>query len=180
MLVVLRGSLIALLLVLGACSSVERSSSGADATPAPAARPVTASPEQAQATLDDGRHFGYIKAVDPSSDSLVFDLAEFLTDDDADRAAAEDGVIQPGEHVDNDYYIRNKNTKLRTISYGAEVGVRVVNWPDCCESIDGDIEAFAAAFRPGGETDLYHGPSSQYWLTVSDGRILEIEEQYLP
>ena len=171
-----------LLLVFGCtCSNGERSETRADDTPAPAASPGTASPvSEPAAALADGRHFGYIKAVDPGSRTLVFDLAEFLTGDEADRAAAEDGMIQPGEHVDNDYYIRNKNTKLRTMPYAADIGVRIVNWPDCCESIDGDIEPFAAAFRPGGETDLYHGPSSQYWLTVRDARIVEIEEQYLP
>ena len=49
--------------------------------------------------LPDGRHFGYIQTIDVMSPSatLTVDTAEFLTGDEANRAAAEDGAIEEGE-----------------------------------------------------------------------------------
>jgi hypothetical protein len=132
--------------------------------------------------LAEGRNFGYIKRIDLRSDprTIEFDLAEFLTGPDADRAAAEDGFIEPGEHADNDYYVRNRNKRLRSVPLGPQVTVKIVNWPSCCELTAGELAALAAAFESGGADDRYHGPSSGYWLTVRDGVVVGIEEQYVP
>ena len=144
-------------------------------TKAPTTEPPTT------AALDDGRHFGYVKGMDASAKTLVFDLAYFLSGEEANKAAAEDGVIEAGETVDNDYYIRNQNTRLRTVPYASSVKITLVNWPDCCSNpVDGDVSKFVASFQPSGKDDLYMGPDSQYWLTVQDGTVVQIEEQYLP
>lgn len=110
----------------------------------------------------------------------MFDLAYFLTGEEADRAAQEDGVIQEGEHVDNDYYIVNENTKLRDILYASVVPVRLVRWSECCESFDAEFDLFVRAFQPGGTDENYKGPDSQYWLTVNGGVVTSVEEQFLP
>jgi hypothetical protein len=46
--------------------------------------------------LSDGRHFAYIQTIDTSSTpaTLTIDTAEFLSGEEANRAAAEDGVIE--------------------------------------------------------------------------------------
>ena len=53
--------------------------------PTPSGSP-TASPVDAE--LDDGRHFGFIKSVDTSANSVEFDLAEFYTGEDANEPHA--------------------------------------------------------------------------------------------
>jgi hypothetical protein len=150
-------------------------SSSAGPTGSPTPTPV-------DAELDDGRHFGYIKALAPSS--LEFDLAEFYTGADANRAAREDGRIGSSETVDNDYYIRNVSNRMRTLSMADDMVIKVVDWTDCCELVDGEVERFKSAFRTGASDessdDSYRGPESSYWVFVESGRIVRIEEQYLP
>lgn len=151
------------------------------ATPTMTGSPATGSPSEPD--LEDGRHFGYILEIDIETEpnSVLFDLAEFLTGEEANEAAVEDGVIAEGESVPNDYYIRNRNPMLRTLSLASEVSITVVNWESCCDSIPGELQAFAGAFSakdpPQG---IYRGTYSPYWLTVRGGRIVTIEEQYLP
>ncbi|MGH7855864.1 MAG: hypothetical protein ACREQY_00930, partial [Candidatus Binatia bacterium] len=113
--------------------------------------------------------------------TITFDLANLLTGEPARAAAVEDGVIQPGESLDNDFYIRNENPRLRTLPYVEDVVIRLVNWPQCCDNpIDGDLAAFAAAFGSDGKTDLYRGPDSQYTVVLEAGAVVRIREQYLP
>ncbi|HJS26257.1 MAG TPA: hypothetical protein VJ913_03915 [Actinomycetota bacterium] len=133
------------------------------------------------AELEDGEHFGFVEEVDPSGGSLVFDLAYFLTGEAANEAAAERGDEVP---VPNDYYIVNDNDRLRTLTLADGVELSLLDWNNCCdERFDGDLETFARAIEEGMvESDgfVYQGSLSPYWLTVEDGEIVRIEEQYLP
>jgi hypothetical protein len=173
--------------------------SGSSASPPPAGSPLKSSTPPATiprspspqptpsdsppaAAHEDGRYFGSIKSVDLSGDSssVVFDLAYFLTGDEGKKAAIEDGFIKKGEGLDNDYYIRNNNPLLRTLSLSAGASVEIVDWARCCESITGDLQAFADSFSPEMSGSGYRGPSSPYWITLQGGRIVLVEEQYLP
>jgi hypothetical protein len=75
-----------------------------------------------------GEQFGYIRSVSTAGPAatLTFDEAEFLTGDEAQRAAVEDGALPPGEPVSNDYYIRNsdKSTRALPIATDAEITAR--------------------------------------------------------
>jgi len=133
--------------------------------------------------LEEGRHFGYIKSVDDGHLTLVFDRAQFFTGEAANDAAHEDGVIPEDVPVPNDVYIRNVNPQLRTVPIASDVQILIVNWDNCCGLIHGELAPFAHGFEePGGKTTTgnYRGGFSPYWLTVNDGRIAAIEEQFLP
>jgi hypothetical protein len=130
--------------------------------------------------FEDGRHFGYIKAVDVETapDTLVFDLAYFYTGADANREAAERGYPTP---VDNDIFIVNENPRLRTLVLAPDVEIHPFDWRHCCEKfLDVGPERFASFFgrpKPG----VYpRGEYSSYWLTVAGGRVVKIEEQFRP
>lgn len=130
----------------------------------------------------DGRQFGYIRSVNIGRRTLGIDLAEFLTGDAADKAAADAGEIEAGEEVPNDYFIDNGQEEYVTIPLARNVTVRVVGDPP--ELVDGELGPFAEAFaeRPD-EIDpdsRYRGVTSQYWVTVRNGQVTAIEEQYLP
>jgi hypothetical protein len=56
----------------------------------------------------------------------------------------------------------------------------VVDWDHCCVEIEGDLVLFAAAFEEEDPSGTYRGSRSPYWLTVAGGRVVGIEEQYLP
>ena len=53
----------------------------------------------------------------------------------------------------------------------------------CRDGVAGDFDAFAASFsQPGPRTlyDDYRRAQAQYWITVEDGVVVRIDEQYLP
>jgi hypothetical protein len=137
------------------------------------------SPEPETPTLQDGRHFGYIKSIDMGSRKLEFDLAYFLIGDEANQAAAEHGDETP---VPNDYYIVNDNPLLRTIKVPRDVSVLVIDWGNCCKLVPGEIQPFADAFSSQDHKfdEKYQGADSQYWITVQNGVVVRIQEQYLP
>lgn len=136
--------------------------------------------------LSDGRRFGYIQTIDTSSTpaTLTIDTAEFLSGEEANRAAAEDGVIEEGASVENDYYVRNPDETTVDLPIASEVSVTHVHCNGSCrEDVPGTFEDLAASFanpEPKDLTDDYRGSESQYWVTVQDGEVTAIDELYLP
>ncbi|RMH86193.1 MAG: hypothetical protein D6683_00900, partial [Actinomyces sp.] len=76
-------------------------------------------------TLPDGEWFGYV--TDTAPDAVTFDLACWFTGDAAALAAAEDGEESPPP---NDYYIRNRSSRLRTVPVAGALDPRPtrVSW----------------------------------------------------
>ncbi|MGH9197349.1 MAG: hypothetical protein ACRD1T_16610, partial [Acidimicrobiia bacterium] len=129
--------------------------------------------------LDDGRYFGFIKAVaiDLLPPTLVVDLAEFFTGEEADQARARDG--SPGE--DLDYYIRNVNPLLRQLKMALSVQITLSTWdrhniPDPKKVDLATFERIFSATKPWEQNVVRNG----YWITVTGGRVVELEEQYVP
>jgi hypothetical protein len=139
-------------------------------------------PTGSAAELEDGRHFGWIKAIDPSG-SMTFDLAYFYTGDEANQVAADRADETP---VPNDYYIVNDNPKVRTLAIAPAAEIRVFDWNRCCDRhLTVDLATFADVIsNPDGNVEVdghvYNGQTSPYWITVDHGAVTEIEEQYLP
>ncbi|MGH2528777.1 MAG: hypothetical protein ACRDH0_05510 [Actinomycetota bacterium] len=179
--------LLATVMSVAACAE----EGGDVATPAPTPLPTTGSPSPGPSPtgspspapgtdLGDGRHFGYIESVDirPLPGTMVFDLAYFLTGDEANEAAEEHGDETP---VPNDYYIVNDNPRLRTLVVSRDIRILLIDWKNCCDRFSADPGRFQDSFAldeyPPGN---YKGKFSQYWLTVKGGVVSAIEEQYLP
>jgi hypothetical protein len=136
-------------------------------------------PSTPNAPLEDGRHFGYIKRVDFQTSTVVFDLAYLLKGEKANEAAAAHGYETP---VDNDYFIVNDNPRLRTLTMSPHVQVLLLNWNRCCNTFfQANRRHFEASFRikhfTGGN---YQGTYGSYWLTVQDGAVVKIQNQYQP
>jgi hypothetical protein len=135
-----------------------------------------------EAELEDGEHFGFVDSVNAEGETMVFDLAYFLTGEEANDAAAERGLEVP---VPNDYFIVNDNPKLRTLALSPDLELALLDWNHCCdEFFAGDLATFETAINTGEQMtvgdDVYLGALSQYWVTVEDGVVVRIEEQYLP
>jgi hypothetical protein len=135
-----------------------------------------------EALLEDGRHFGYVRSVDVEGRTLSFDLAYFLSGEEANQAYQEaTGETGP---VPNDHFVVNDNPMLRTLTLASDVHLRLLDWNDCCDTFfDGDLALFAEAIGEQADvTDadrIYRG-QSQWWITVENGVVTEIEEQYSP
>jgi hypothetical protein len=120
-------------------------------------------------TLTHGRWFGFVDQAD--ADTVDFDLACWFTGTAAAAAASEDGEESPPP---NDYHIRNDKDQVRTLDVDPSTDV---TWlpnpgdPATAETIGYDAWV---AEQPGRDF------SPGVWLTVEDGAITGIEEQYVP
>jgi hypothetical protein len=185
---------VALLVALAACAEDEPAPAGATGTTTPTGptATVTETPSESPVSespppetgdeLEDGRNFGYVTSVDVADATIEFDLALFYTGDEANEVAGERGDETP---VPNDYYIVNDNPKLRTVPLSPDLEITLIDWNRCCdETFSPTLEDFAAAIASDDPVTidgrLTYGRSSQYWLTVQDGSVVAIEEQYLP
>jgi hypothetical protein len=168
---------LALLLALSGCGGDSEEPGGAggatETTAAPtsaAAAPTTTEP----GVLGDGRHPVYLKTVDPGGQEITFDLIQFFTGDAATRAAAEDGEESPPP---NDYYIRNVNSRLRTLPVqdGAPITVNVLAAQETGSStkdVPVTLDKLAGYFPNSG--------TSPFWITVAQGQVTRMEQQFLP
>jgi hypothetical protein len=172
-----RALLLALALVAAGCGG------GGDenASPEPTQTSTRRAPPPAPAPAE---RFGYIRSVSTAGPvaTLAFDDAQFLTGRDAQIAAEKDGVVAPGEPVPNDYYIRNPDKTTRTLRIANDAKVTAKRcWP-CRNGQPGELGPFLASFMRGRQTfaDPYRGKNSLYWLTIEDGEVVAIDEQYVP
>ncbi len=133
------------------------------------------------ALLEDGRHFGYVRSVDADAGTIEFDLAYFLSGKEANDAYHAAGGTGP---VPNDHFVVNDNPMLRTLTLAPDVRLRLLDWNHCCETFfDGDLSLFAQAIAQQADVtdgDLIYRGQSQWWITVENGFVTEIEEQYSP
>jgi hypothetical protein len=129
--------------------------------------------------------FGFIRDVDTRANppTLVFDEAEWLTGEAAQKAAQADGAVTDGEKVPNDYYMRNTIRDERVLKIAPDAQITAIRCPVCRDGQPGKLQDFLDSFRGrGGRTysEPYRGSASQYWLTIQDGRVIGIDEQYRP
>ncbi len=121
--------------------------------------------------LADGVHFGYITTLIAGHNEISgqFDVAELLTGEAALEASREAGFDEP-----TDYYISNVNPRLRPILVDPEAEVLDVDFDDCCEAKPSDIQQFVI------DRDADEEERTAVHLTVEDGVVTRIEEQYFP
>lgn len=133
------------------------------------------------------RQFCYIKQAKENLGKfyLVVDYAQFLTGAEAARAAAAHGDESPPP---NDFYIVNDNPQLRTHEVDRrKVKVLLVTKGDGTQNTSGggvtpyeiDFEMWFDWFiGMSGGTDIIK--DVPYWITLDGGKVIKIEEQYLP
>jgi hypothetical protein len=130
--------------------------------------------------LADGRHPTYLRAIEQAGRTLTVDVIQFLTGQAAIDAHDKDHPDEPGGPP-NDYYIVNVNPRLRTLEVASDVTVALVRLHE-----DGDADLDPGtwdeltdylAVNPPEDDRLSWNP---YWVTLEDGIVVAIEEQYLP
>lgn len=142
----------------------------------------SASPADVSATSDampEGTNFGFLVGVNVADGTIAIDLAELLTGDEAVVAAVEDGAIDPAEPaVDNDYYIRNRNPKVRTVTVDRFAPIRVLRSagePDLVgTSLGGLAEEYARTVALGTEASM------PVQVVVTAGVVTRIDQMFFP
>jgi hypothetical protein len=139
---------------------------------APADEEPTATPDPAASAtgdLTDDEHPAYIKSIDANARTLTFDLVQWLTGDAATVAFQQ---ANPGETggPPNDYFIVNNNPRLRTYPVAPNAVLRTTPGGD-----PNDVEDIALA-----DFASYQRRDALFWLTIKDGVITTIQQQWVP
>jgi hypothetical protein len=142
--------------------------------------------DESEATEECGdRIFGHISSLTPGGDryEMRFDPAWFTSGVTANTAAAEDGVIEPGEPVPNDNYRIEEGHRLFTYLVPPTAHVTVL-------TREGDPAQFGAtpisvdelAQLVNGETpvELFEPLDTGVWIRVHVDTVCAIDHQYQP
>lgn len=132
----------------------------------------------------------FVQDIDLMERTVVADYVEFLSGDEATAAAREDGVIGEDEETPGGFYLRNRNPRLRTLALGDLEAVTLqACFPEdgpCVveQSVDVDIWVELISTPELAEERYgwawYGDASLPYWITLQDGIVVQISEQYLP
>jgi hypothetical protein len=136
------------------------------------------------------RQLAYVQDVDAAARTVLADDVEFLTGDDATAAARADGAISDDEEVPGGFYVRNQDPSPTTLPLGDSVWIVLqVCYPDngpCVVEESVDINAWIGLLADPESAPKQHGwnwfgyGNSPYWLTIQDGVVVHIGEQYVP
>ena len=138
-------------------------------------------PTHRAVVLVDGRHTVYLKAVDPGHRTIRFDLIQFYGGDEALREAAKDHPQASPEEirqwVPNDFYIRNVNPRLRTLTVQSDAAITVITlaWGNGHNSSQEHIPVTLtklATYMPSGEVP--------FSIMVRHGQVVNIAEVFVP
>ncbi len=155
------------------------------ASDTPAEEPTDPATGDAPATdpppaTTSGREFCYVREVvnETGTTMITVDYAQLLTGAEAASAATAAGDESPPP---NDYYIVNENPLLRTFPVRAGIMVTLQSG-----NPSGDMDPYTVVL--GQWQDFFIGMSPgmevvrdvPYWITLQNGEVTAIEEQYLP
>jgi hypothetical protein len=118
--------------------------------------------------LADGRHPVLLKAIDAGRGTITFDLVQYFRDDEATREAAKDHQESPPP---NDSYMRNVNPRLRTLPVGAGASITANQLAGSNQDIPVTLAKLSNLTRAG---------SGVFWITVGDGQIVQVAQQWSP
>ncbi|HVT76446.1 MAG TPA: hypothetical protein VHD87_05410 [Acidimicrobiales bacterium] len=182
--------IVAVALLFGACGGKSKSSAGGTTTTtghtttsSVATTSVTEPTAYANAgDYVNGRHIGLIKAVN-ADHTVDVDVVQFLTGQAAIDAYRQDTGDTSGT-PDDDYYVRNQNKLVRHLSLAADAVFRVQSLgqdgttatsPDQGKSV---TFADFIGFWSGSHHD--QAVSTMFWITLTDGKVVTVEEQFVP
>jgi len=126
--------------------------------------------------------FGYIKSLVPKGSGFVmrFDPAWLLSGETANVAAAEDGVVEPGQPVPNDNYIVDEGHRLLTYIVPANAGVTVLTeGPDGTPITVAQLAQLVSGKNPLGRP-LFEPLRTGFWIRVRIDTVRSLDQQYRP
>lgn len=129
--------------------------------------------------LGDGTYLGFLRPDRMTSAQVAFDLAVWFSDRDANVAAREDG--ESDVPVANGYYIRNEDPTVFTESVSNDVAVTSV-WFDADDDLANAPITYAELLDAREPTDSPRAAlwSDPWWITLSGGEVVRLDEQYVP
>jgi hypothetical protein len=129
------------------------------------------------------RTFGHIASLTRTSGRWVmrFDPEWFTSGVTANTAAAEDGVVEPGEPVPNDNYRIDEGHRLLTYYVAPNAHVTVLaKHGDQFGSTTVTVPQLAQLVRGEQPVELFEPLDTGAWIRVHVDTICDVEQQYLP
>jgi hypothetical protein len=131
------------------------------------------------------RIFGHVSSLTLEGDEyeLRFDPAWFTSGLTASLAAAEDGVVEPGEPVPNDNYRVEEGHRLLTYLVPKDAHVTVLTRegdPGNVGSTPISVEELAEIVDGESAVDLFEPLDSGVWIRVHIDTVCDLEHQYQP
>ena len=152
-------------------------------TAAPTSAPTPTSTATSAPSSVTEKALGYIKKayINDGTAYIVINYVEMYTGQEAIQKALEDhsDVVYKDENgnyvIDNDYYIRDNNTKLRTFPLSADCPIRVVDMTG-----SGSIPMVKVSFQKF--TNLVKARDYEYLMHINvvNSVVVSMEEQFLP
>ena len=126
--------------------------------------------------------FGYVKSLERKGTGyeLRFDPAWFLSGETANVAAAEDGVVKPGEPVPNDNYVVDEGHRLLTYEVPADAKVTVLRDSPTGKPITVAQLADLVAGRSPLPRGLFEPLTTGFWIDVDIDTVCALDQQYRP
>ena len=164
-------------------SSVETTASSAASTTVASSSGSAAVSTSSEEVLPNGhiKACGIIKEVwsDGGTHKITIDYVDYLTGAEADAAAIADGEISAGEYVDDGYYVRNHNTRLRTFTVSGSAAITL----DDRSLPPGDLvpltwTEFAGFWELSGEEAWVS--RSLWWIERDGDTVVRIDQQFQP
>ena len=123
--------------------------------------------------------FGYIKSLEQKGADyeLKFDPAWFLSGETANKAAAEDGAVPPGEPVPNDNYVVDEGHRLLTYRVAPDARVTVL-----VDGPEGEPITVAELARivNGDNKPLWEPIDTGFWIRYRIDTVHSLDQQYRP
>ena len=123
--------------------------------------------------------FGYIKSLEQKGADyeLKFDPAWFLSGETANKAAAEDGAVPPGEPVPNDNYVVDEGHRLLTYRVAPDARVTVL-----VDGPEGEPITVAELARivNGDHEPLWEPIDTGFWIRYRIDTVHSLDQQYRP
>jgi hypothetical protein len=168
-----------ILVVLTATAAVLATGCGSDDS----ATAPTAPSEGIPAPPEEMVAFGQIVSVRREDDRWVmrFDPALSLSGETANVAAAEDGVVEPGEPVPNDSYVVDESDRLYTyvVADDAEVVVLARSGSQYGGTTV-DVSELEKILAGTSDVDLFEPLDTGVWITYRIDTVSRIVHQYRP
>jgi hypothetical protein len=126
--------------------------------------------------------FGHVKSLDREGSGYVmrFDPEWFLMGETANKAAAEDGAVPPGEPVPNDNYRVEEGHRLLTYRVPADARVRVLTTSSNLEGTPITVAQLAQIVAGKNPVPLFEPIATGFWIRIDIDTVRSIEQQYIP
>jgi hypothetical protein len=138
----------------------------------------------AAAACGEERLFGHVAALTRKNGhvELRFDPALLTTGVTANTAAAEDGVVPPGQPVPNDSYVIDEGHRLLTyrVDPTASVTVLTRNGPGPLGETPIGLPELEHIVNGGPHRALFEPLDSGVWIRVRVDTVCSLDQQYRP